>query len=142
MKKKILLIMMLFITLNGSYKEEVKAASSLVFMETLSSTETPKPPFFQVPPPEKLTIEEDGVTTITTLITGTTPIKVYIRHNNVSIIDNSDYTITINQNIVTIVISETKAKHAGEYKIIATNKVSSVSAICTLTVAKKSPIQG
>lgn len=135
MKKKILLIMMLFITLSGNYKEEVKAASSLVFMETLSSTAISGPPEFSIPPKD-ITVKEGVVTTITTQITGTYPIKVAVYHDGEFINKAPWVTITTNQNIVAIVIKDTKVEHAGVYEIKALNDYGLTSATCKLTVTE------
>ncbi|WP_082667057.1 hypothetical protein [Gabonibacter massiliensis] len=135
MKKKMLLIMMLLITLSGSYKEEAKAVDNPdVLTESLYTSESGPPVFIIFP--KDITVKEDSVTTITTQINGTSPIYVDIFHNDVYINDNPEFTITTNQNILSIVIKITKAKHAGKYKIVATNIVGSNSATCEVNVIK------
>lgn len=70
MKKKMLLIMMLLITLSGSYKEEAKAVDNPdVLTESLYTSESGPPVFIIFP--KDITVKEDSVTTITTQINGT-----------------------------------------------------------------------
>lgn len=83
MKKKILLIMMLFITLSGSYKEEVKAANNLdVNAKSLFSGRLLEAPRF-TERLQNVVVQIGATVTLTARVIGTPEPVLDVYHNNI-----------------------------------------------------------
>ena len=125
MKKKILFIMMLIMTLTGSYTSETNAASN---------TEIIKPDFV-VKPRSEIVLEGFNVT-ITAKITGKPYPTVNIYHNDYTVENDKRHTKTIDSKTgeIKLTITDVQPKDDGKYTIVAQNKAGIATASCELIV--------
>lgn len=85
MKAKCLFLFALLMTLTGSYKGEVKAASNFdVTTELLAFERNVTPPFFTKKPQDIIAVEGETVK-ITAKITGSQPITIKVYKDNVEL---------------------------------------------------------
>ncbi|KIO46634.1 immunoglobulin domain-containing protein [Sanguibacteroides justesenii] len=124
MKKKIVFIIMLVMTLTGSYIGTTNAASS--------SGET-MPEFSSVPPPRKSASTDQNIEIEAKAVGTPTPEIRWYKHGR-RIVESDKYSIYYKDGRSTLTIKNAKISDSGVYEVVAENDLGKVSATCEILV--------